>query len=289
MTSTIRARLIGLTATLAILAVLAGLPAMLLAIGANPIPDHVPTLEQIWTAADLPRRRHLDAARPGRGRLGRLGVPDRHHHPGGAVPAAPHADPAPAGPGAAPVRRPRTGRCRRPAVRRRPRPARPVRGRDPAGRRHRACQDHTRRPRLGATGCQPPGRGGHPDTPPRTATAAAPGRTPSPRESPCGRSPTASSATGRAGTRSPTSTPEPTARSGGYSPAPPSPFPPRTVTRTVPWTGPGGAVPPTPSGPGTPSARSPKTASETPTATPRSSRPPATPTKPTGGTCKTPT
>ena len=50
MTSTIRARLIGLTATLAILAVLAGLPAMLLAIGANPIPDHVPTLEQIWTS-----------------------------------------------------------------------------------------------------------------------------------------------------------------------------------------------------------------------------------------------
>ena len=41
MTSTIRARLIGLTATLAILAVLAGLPAMLLAIGANPIPDHI--------------------------------------------------------------------------------------------------------------------------------------------------------------------------------------------------------------------------------------------------------
>ena len=50
MTATIRARLIGLTATLAILAVLAGLPAMLLAIGANPIPDHVPTLEQVWTS-----------------------------------------------------------------------------------------------------------------------------------------------------------------------------------------------------------------------------------------------
>jgi hypothetical protein len=50
MTATIRARLIGLTATLAILAVLAGLPAMLLAIGANPLPDHVPTLEQVWTA-----------------------------------------------------------------------------------------------------------------------------------------------------------------------------------------------------------------------------------------------
>ena len=46
----IRARLFGLTATLAIIAVLAGLPAMLLAIGANPIPDHVPTLEQIWTS-----------------------------------------------------------------------------------------------------------------------------------------------------------------------------------------------------------------------------------------------
>ena len=50
MTSTIRARLIGLTATLAILAVLAGLPAMLLAIGANPIPDHIPTLDQIWAS-----------------------------------------------------------------------------------------------------------------------------------------------------------------------------------------------------------------------------------------------
>ena len=50
MTRTIPARLKGLTATLAILAVLAGLPAMLLAIGANPIPDHVPTLEQAWTA-----------------------------------------------------------------------------------------------------------------------------------------------------------------------------------------------------------------------------------------------
>ena len=50
MTRTIPARLIGLTATLAILAVLAGLPAMLLAIGANPIPDHVPTTEQVWTA-----------------------------------------------------------------------------------------------------------------------------------------------------------------------------------------------------------------------------------------------
>jgi nucleoid-associated protein YgaU len=50
MTRTIPARLVGLTATLAILAILAGLPAMLLAIGANPIPDHVPTLEQIGTA-----------------------------------------------------------------------------------------------------------------------------------------------------------------------------------------------------------------------------------------------
>ena len=50
MTRTIPARLIGLTATLAILAVLAGLPAMLLAIGANPIPDHVPTTEQVWSA-----------------------------------------------------------------------------------------------------------------------------------------------------------------------------------------------------------------------------------------------
>ena len=38
MTRTIRARMIGLSATLTILAVLAGLPAMLLAIGANPIP-----------------------------------------------------------------------------------------------------------------------------------------------------------------------------------------------------------------------------------------------------------
>ena len=288
MTSTIRARLIGLTATLAILAVLAGLPAMLLAIGANPIPDHVTQPRADLDVADVPRRRHPDFARPGRGRLGRLGVPDRHHHPGGAVPAAPDPDPAPAGAGAAAVRRPGTGRCRSPAVRRRPCPARPVRGCDPAGG-DGACQGHTRRASLGATTGQPPRTPWPPKAAARTAPAAAPGRTPSPRESRCGRSPRPSSGTGRAGPRSPTSTPELPARSGGYSPAPPSPFPPRTLPRTAPLAWPEGAVPATPSGPGTPSARSRKTASGTPTATPESSRPPATPNRATGVTCKTPT
>ena len=40
----LRARLTGLLATLAVLAIVAGLPAVLLAIGATPIPDHVPHL-----------------------------------------------------------------------------------------------------------------------------------------------------------------------------------------------------------------------------------------------------
>ncbi|KGN41043.1 LysM peptidoglycan-binding domain-containing protein [Knoellia aerolata] len=50
MTHTIRARLLGLTATLTILAVLIGIPATLVAIGANPVPDHVPTLDEAVTA-----------------------------------------------------------------------------------------------------------------------------------------------------------------------------------------------------------------------------------------------
>ena len=50
MTATVRARMVGLSATVTILAVLAGLPAMLLAIGANPIPDHVPDPQQAWAA-----------------------------------------------------------------------------------------------------------------------------------------------------------------------------------------------------------------------------------------------
>ena len=221
MTATIRARLIGLTATLAILAVLAGLPAMLLAIGANPIPDHVPTLEQIWTAltsrddGTLTLRILAVVAWAGwafltatitlevLSRLRRIPTP---HLPALALPQSAAqglvgaavllfaAGPALPTPSAAATQ---LVAATAPA---RTTPATPT---------------------LGATDCQPPGREGHPDTPPRTATAAAPGRTPSPPESPCGRSPTASSATGRAGTRSPTSTPEPTARNGGSSPAPP--------------------------------------------------------------------
>ena len=50
MTHTIGARLLGLTATLGIAAVLIGIPATLVAIGANPIPDRAPTLDQVITA-----------------------------------------------------------------------------------------------------------------------------------------------------------------------------------------------------------------------------------------------
>jgi len=50
MTHPIRARLLGLAATLAILTVLIGVPATLVAIGANPIPNGLPTLDQLTTA-----------------------------------------------------------------------------------------------------------------------------------------------------------------------------------------------------------------------------------------------
>jgi hypothetical protein len=48
MTHPIRARLLGLAATVAILTVLIGVPATLVAIGANPIPE-APTLDQLTT------------------------------------------------------------------------------------------------------------------------------------------------------------------------------------------------------------------------------------------------
>ncbi len=50
----IRARLVGLLATLLLLGILIGLPATLLALGANPIPDGLPTLEQIRSAFTTP-------------------------------------------------------------------------------------------------------------------------------------------------------------------------------------------------------------------------------------------
>ena len=50
MTHPIRARLLGLAATVAILTVLIGIPATLVAIGANPIPNGLPTLDQLTTA-----------------------------------------------------------------------------------------------------------------------------------------------------------------------------------------------------------------------------------------------
>jgi hypothetical protein len=50
MTHPIRARLLGLAATVAILTVLIGVPATLVAIGANPIPTTAPHLDQLTTA-----------------------------------------------------------------------------------------------------------------------------------------------------------------------------------------------------------------------------------------------
>ena len=49
----IRARLVGLLATFLLLGILIGLPATLLALGANPIPQGLPTLEQIRSAFTL--------------------------------------------------------------------------------------------------------------------------------------------------------------------------------------------------------------------------------------------
>ena len=102
--------------------------------------------------------------------------------------------------------------------------------------------------------------------------------------------PRPSSATGRAGPRSPTSTPD-TLGAAVADPRRHHPDPSRRaqLPRTAPPTRPKGRCQLH-----RPSRRHPqrdrrKTASATPTATPRSSRPPATPTKPTGGTCATPT
>ncbi|MEJ7833263.1 MAG: LysM peptidoglycan-binding domain-containing protein [Nocardioides sp.] len=50
----VRDRLAGLTATLGLLAIVAGLPVVLLAIGANPLPDQVPSWDQIQTALTSP-------------------------------------------------------------------------------------------------------------------------------------------------------------------------------------------------------------------------------------------
>lgn len=48
--STIRRRLLGLLALLAIIGIIIGLPTVLLAVGANPFAGGVPTLEAIKTA-----------------------------------------------------------------------------------------------------------------------------------------------------------------------------------------------------------------------------------------------
>ena len=50
----IRTRLLGLGATVLVVAILAGLPILLLALGANPIPDSVPSVDQIRTALITP-------------------------------------------------------------------------------------------------------------------------------------------------------------------------------------------------------------------------------------------
>ena len=49
-----RTRLIGLLATLILLGIVIGLPATLLALGANPIPRSLPTLEQLRSAVTTP-------------------------------------------------------------------------------------------------------------------------------------------------------------------------------------------------------------------------------------------
>ena len=49
-----RTRLVGLLATLILLGIVIGLPALLLALGANPIPRSLPTLEQLRSAVTTP-------------------------------------------------------------------------------------------------------------------------------------------------------------------------------------------------------------------------------------------
>ena len=53
-TPTLRQRLTGLLATVAVLGIVIGLPAAFLAIGANPIPDQPPTLDGIKDALLAP-------------------------------------------------------------------------------------------------------------------------------------------------------------------------------------------------------------------------------------------
>ena len=53
-TSTLRQRLTGLLATVAVLGIIIGLPALFLAIGANPISDQAPTLQSVKDALLAP-------------------------------------------------------------------------------------------------------------------------------------------------------------------------------------------------------------------------------------------
>ena len=53
-TPTLRQRLTGLLATVAVLGIIIGLPALFLAIGANPIPDQAPTLQSVKDALLAP-------------------------------------------------------------------------------------------------------------------------------------------------------------------------------------------------------------------------------------------
>lgn len=50
----LRARLLGLVATLALVGILLGLPAVLLAVGANPLPDSIPSMGQLWAILTSP-------------------------------------------------------------------------------------------------------------------------------------------------------------------------------------------------------------------------------------------
>ena len=52
--TTLATRLRGLLATGALLAIVAGLPLALLAIGASPIPASMPSVETIWSALSSP-------------------------------------------------------------------------------------------------------------------------------------------------------------------------------------------------------------------------------------------